>query len=98
MRAKLELCELYYQDSLYGGMMNKRVLLAGVLGAVAMFAWSAIAHMALPLGEAGIKPIDKEEGLLSAMHSTLSAPGFYFFPNMPPAAHQTQYQNNIPPP
>ena len=62
--------------------MNKRVLLAGVLGAVAMFLWSAVAHMALPLGEAGIKQISKEEALLSTMQSTLSETGLYMFPNM----------------
>ena len=28
--------------------MTKRIILAGVLGAIAMFIWTAIAHMALP--------------------------------------------------
>jgi hypothetical protein len=41
--------------------MNKRVFLAGVLSAVAMFLWSGIAHMALPLGKAGVQQIDKED-------------------------------------
>ena len=62
--------------------MNKRVLLAGVLGAVAMFLWSFIAHSFLPLGEAGIKQIDNEQALLSAMKSTLNDHGMYHFPNM----------------
>jgi hypothetical protein len=64
--------------------MNKRVLLAGVLGAVAMFLWSFVAHTFLPLGEAGIKQIDKEQALLTSMQSTLSSPGMYMFPNMDP--------------
>src|SRR5438477_10902589 len=76
-------------------MMNKRVVLAGVLGAVAMFLWSAIAHMALPLGETGIKQIDREDALLSTMQSTLNAPGFYFFPNMPAGNDQAQYQKKV---
>jgi hypothetical protein len=72
--------------------VNTRILLAGVLGAVAMFLWSSIAHMALPLGEAGIKQIDHEVPLLSSMQATLKAPGFYMFPNMPPGNDMTQTQ------
>jgi hypothetical protein len=34
-----------------------RILLAGVLGGIAMFVWKSITHMALPLGEAGIGEI-----------------------------------------
>ena len=61
--------------------MTKRVLLAGLLGGIAMFAWTSLAHMALPLGDAGIREIPNEQGVLSAMHSSLGeAPGFYFFP------------------
>jgi len=36
-----------------------RILLAGVIGAIAMFIWTSFAHMALPLGEAGINEIPK---------------------------------------
>jgi hypothetical protein len=36
--------------------MTKRALLAGLLGGIAMFIWSSLAHMVLPL-EAGIKEI-----------------------------------------
>ena len=61
--------------------MNKRVLLAGLLGGIAMFAWTSLAHMVLPLGDAGIKEIPNEQGVLSAMNGALGeAPGFYFFP------------------
>ena len=61
--------------------MTKRVLLAGLLGGIAMFAWTSLAHMVLPLGEAGIKEIPNEQGVLSAMQTSLGAtPGFYFFP------------------
>jgi len=62
--------------------MTKRVLIAGLLGGIAMFAWTSLAHMALPLGDAGIKEIpSNEQGVLSAMQASLgTAPGFYFFP------------------
>jgi len=61
--------------------MTKRVFLAGLLGGIAMFIWTSLAHMVLPLGDAGIKEIPNEQGVLSAMHSSLGeAPGLYFFP------------------
>ena len=37
-----------------------RILLAGVLGGIMMFVWTSIAHMALPLREAGIDEIPNE--------------------------------------
>jgi len=61
--------------------MTKRVFLAALLGGIAMFVWTSVAHMVLPLGDAGIKEIPNEQGVLSAMHTSLGeAPGFYFFP------------------
>ncbi len=61
--------------------MTKRVLLAGVLGGIAMYAWTAIAHMVLPLGEAGIKEIPNEPAVLAALRASLGdASGLYLFP------------------
>jgi hypothetical protein len=63
--------------------MLRRFLIAGVLGGVAMFAWSSIAHMVLPLGEAGLQEIPNESELLGAMRSKLGeSSGFYLFPAM----------------
>jgi len=63
--------------------MRKRVLLAGLAGGIAMYAWTAIAHMVLPLGEAGIREIPNETAVLSAMRSSLGdSPGLYLFPGM----------------
>jgi len=63
--------------------MLRRILVAGVLGGIAMFAWASIARMVLPLGELGIRDIPDDAALLSAMHSKLgSASGFYMFPAM----------------
>ena len=75
--------------------MNKRVLLAGVLGALAMYLWIFIAHMALPLGEAGIKQIDQEDPLLASMKSTLPSSGLYMFPRMNAEGDQAAYQRKI---
>jgi hypothetical protein len=71
-----------------------RIFLAGVLGAVAMFAWTAIAHMALPLGEAGVQNTMKDDALLTALKSTVeNKPGLYIYPSMglgPDATHAQQ--------
>jgi len=73
----------------------KKTLLASVLGALAMFLWTFIAHMVLPLGEAGIKQIDHEDGLLASMKSTIPDHGFYMFPNMPAGMDQNEYNKKI---
>ena len=48
-----------------------RILVAGVLGGIAMFVWTSIAHMALPLGEAGINKIPNESAVLGAMQGNI---------------------------
>ena len=61
----------------------KRIFLAALLGAIAMFIWTSIAHMALPLGEAGIGEIPNEAAVLSAMQSSIAdQAGTYFFPGL----------------
>ena len=90
-----------YSQSLYtmtirsGGSMTRNVLLAGLLGTVIMFIWTAVAHMALPLGEAGVKQIENEQGLLAAMQSTLPGRGLYLFPHMAAGTDQAQYTKQI---
>src|SRR3954469_24056835 len=71
-----------------------RIMLAGLLGAIAMFAWTAIAHMALPLGEAGVQNTTNDEALLSELKSTVkNKDGLYIYPTMglpPDATHAQQ--------
>lgn len=62
--------------------MAKKILLAGVLGGLAMFLWSAVAHMVLGTGSIGVKDIPNEEAMLGAMRTNLPQPGFYFFPGL----------------
>ena len=60
-----------------------RILVAGIAGGIAMFVWTSIAHMALPLGEAGINEIPNESPLLSAMQSSIGDnAGLYIFPGL----------------
>ena len=48
-----------------------RILLAGIVGGIVMFIWTSIAHMALPLREAGINEIPNDSAVLSAMQSSI---------------------------
>jgi hypothetical protein len=60
-----------------------KILLAGVLGGIVMFIWTSIAHMALPLGEAGISEIPNESAVLGAMQSSIGGKtGLYIFPGL----------------
>jgi hypothetical protein len=71
--------------------MTKRIILAGVLGGIAMFAWTSIAHMFLPLGEAGVSEIPNDEALMIALQTSAGTKtGLYIFPGMglgPDATH-----------
>ncbi len=61
--------------------MTMRIILAGVLGGIAMFIWSFIAHDLLPLGESGIRQFHDEGPMLDAMKTNLGdAEGLYHFP------------------
>jgi hypothetical protein len=63
----------------------KRILLAGLLGGIAMFLWSSVAHLVLPLGQAGIGEIPNEQPVLTALRSSLGASsGLYLFPGLGP--------------
>ena len=75
--------------------MSKRLILAGVLGGLAMFLWASIAHLVLPLGEAGVRTVGAEDQLTAAMRATVTAPGLYMFPKMAPGMTQEQYQSKI---
>lgn len=72
-----------------------KILLAGILGAVAMFIWTSIAHMALPLGEAGISEIPNERAVLAAMQSSIAEKsGLYFFPGLGVGPNATRQEKN----
>ena len=59
-----------------------RILIAGILGGIAMFIWTSIAHMVLPLGEAGIREIPNESTVIAALQSSMGdKTGPTFFPD-----------------
>lgn len=63
--------------------MQLRVLIAGLVGGIAMFMWSALAHAVLPLGEAGLTQIPNEAAARTALQSAMGSEpkdGLYVFP------------------
>jgi hypothetical protein len=80
--------------------MGKRVIVAGIVGGIAMFLWSSVAHVALPLGEIGVSTVTlNEDAFLASMHSALGEQhGLYIFPaggNSTDAAGMQQYAQKI---
>jgi hypothetical protein len=63
--------------------MAKRILLAGVLGGIAIYVWSFLAHMVLPLGMVGIREVPNEPPVLSALQTSLGGnSGMYMYPGL----------------
>lgn len=65
--------------------MTVRVLVAGILGGIAMYVWSSLAHVVLPLGQVGFSQMPNEAAVLSAAQASNGAKdGLYFFPWVDP--------------
>ena len=61
--------------------MTARALIAGLLGGIAMYIWSTLAHVALPLGQVGLSQMPNETAVLAAAQaSNGEKDGLYFFP------------------
>jgi len=59
-----------------------RLVIAGILGGIAMFVWSAVAHMALPLGSIGVTELPKAAPVVAALEASAGAKGgLYSFPD-----------------
>ena len=72
-----------------------KILLTGILGGIVMFIWTSVAHMSLPLGEAGIHEIPNESAVLSAMQSNIGdQTGLYIFPGSGVGNNATRQEKN----
>jgi hypothetical protein len=61
--------------------MTTRTLLAGVLGAIAMFIWTTLAHTVLPLGTIGVREMRNESPVIDALRANVGrGEGIYIFP------------------
>jgi len=72
--------------------MAKRILLAGILGGIVMFIWQGIAHMASPLGNAGIQNLPLEDVVTQQLRDEVANPGLYLFPGMPATSGMSKEQ------
>lgn len=62
-----------------------RILIAGILGGIAMFVWMSIAHLATPLASIGFSQIPNESAVTSTLQNSIGAKqGLYFYPWMDP--------------
>lgn len=62
-----------------------RILLAALAGAVAMFLWTAVAHMVTPLGRVGFSQMPNEAAVIQPMGANIGAKGgLYIFPWVDP--------------
>src|SRR5271157_1291733 len=65
--------------------VSMRILIAGLIGGIAMFAWTSVAHVATPLATAGISKMADESVVLKAMKDGVGPKqGLYFFPWVEP--------------
>jgi len=72
-----------------------KILLTIILGGIVMFIWTSIAHMALPLGETGVREIPNEPAVLSAMQSNIGEQtGLYIFPGPGIGRNATREEKN----
>jgi hypothetical protein len=62
--------------------MAKRILLAAVLGGLALFLWGGLSHMVLGLGTIGIQNLPQDQPVMSALKASTPQSGFYFFPKV----------------
>lgn len=64
-----------------------RILIAAVLGAAAMFVWTALAHTVLPLGRTGLSQLKDEPAVFAVLDAaTERKPGLYFYPWVDPSS------------
>ncbi|HEY7978281.1 MAG TPA: hypothetical protein VID67_08805 [Rhizomicrobium sp.] len=62
-----------------------RILIAALLGAIAMFIWTAVAHMATPLASMGFSQMPGESAVLGTMDKSIGDhPGLFIFPYVAP--------------
>ena len=60
-----------------------RVLVAGVLGGIAMYIWASVAHIATPLARIGLQAPPGGDATIAALHDRFGdKQGQYFFPYM----------------
>jgi len=59
-----------------------KIIVAGIVGGILIFAWSSVAHMMLPFVHWGVQsyPVAGNETLQAAIGSSIQHEGLYFYP------------------
>ena len=60
----------------------KKVLIAGLLGAVALFMWGFLSNMVLQITAMGLHHIDNEDNVLKILKENIPNPGIYLIPGL----------------
>jgi hypothetical protein len=69
----------------------KRTLLAGILGGLVLFIWSAAVHMNPITGPMGLSMLnEKEDTVVAVIRDNVPQPGMYFFPGMDMTKHMSK--------
>ena len=76
--------------------MGKRILLAGLLGGVALFFWGFLSHVVLRLGDVGIQSLPQDHAVIESLNAAIPASGFYFFPPVNASGQMAPDQANGP--
>ncbi|MFN2383195.1 MAG: hypothetical protein ABR559_02915, partial [Gemmatimonadota bacterium] len=58
----------------------KRIMLAGLLGGLAVFVWGSVSWVVLPWHVATMHPIPDGEAVTEALAARVTEPGIYHFP------------------
>jgi hypothetical protein len=68
----------------------KRVLIAGLLGAVAFYVWGWISWAALPWHNATMPNLPNEDAVVETLRGNITSTGVYQFPGMPATEAESQ--------
>lgn len=67
-----------------------RILIAGIVGGILVFAWGAVSHMVLHIGDQGLAHIPDEDDVISDLSDEIQEPGVYIFPGLDLAREHTE--------
>ena len=71
----------------------KRIIIAGLLGGLVAFVWSAVVHMNPLTAALGLSMLnEKEDAVLAQLRGQDLSPGLYFFPGMDMSKSMTKEQ------
>jgi hypothetical protein len=76
--------------------MKGRIVVAGVLGGIAVFVWGVISHMVLPIGEMGVATLPEQEATLQYLGEHVPEHHMYVFPYFEDPAQLTEAYTRYP--